>query len=349
MSTITLAPSGKQVACRSGDTILGALEREGYALPNNCRAGACGECKTKVLDGEVNQGIVLDMALSPADREAGYRLVCMAKPVGDDVTIEFGTDDARPRLFPPRDRIRCVVTDTIERTPSIREVRLRPVGDPIRYWPGQYLMVGDERAGIPPRPYSIANAPRTDGELSLLVSRVPDGVTSGWIHDALRPGAPLTVAGPYGTFIGDPGTDLPVLCLASGSGLAPILALTDAALRRGFDRPVTIVYSARTSDDVFDEGLLAWWRAKHRRFDVVTTFTGDPPEGAKHTGRIPTMLDSLFPDLSGHGVYIAGNPDFVEACTAAAVELGASADRIHVEAYHPQSPAETPPHLLGPT
>ena len=350
MSTsITLSPSGKSVPCSPGDTVLGALERAGYALPNNCRAGACGECKTQVLSGEVDQGIVLDMALSPAERDEGYRLMCMAKPVDDEIEIAYGTDDAKPKLFPPRDRVLCVVTEKIARTPKIIEVRIRPVGDPIRYWPGQYLMVGDERAGAPPRPYSIACAPRADGEIALLVARVPDGRTSTWVHDELNVGDRVTVAGPYGTFIGDPGTDTPVLCLAAGSGLAPILALTDAALRRGFRHPVTILYSARSESDVFDEGLVAWWMAKHRRFDFRVTYTGDdPPTDARFTGRIPAMLDQVASDLGEYAVYIAGSPEFVDACAEASRTLGAAEERIFVERYHPQAPAETAPasHLV---
>jgi CDP-4-dehydro-6-deoxyglucose reductase len=204
-------------------------------------------------------------------------------------------------------------------------------------------MVGDERAGAPPRPYSIANAPRADGEIVLLVARVPDGRTSGWIHDELPIGDRIAVAGPYGTFIGDPGTETPVLCLAAGSGLAPILALTDGALRRGFKHPVTLLYSARTTDDVFDEGLMAWWTAKHRRFNFRVTFTGDdPPADARYTGRVPDMLGEVADDLSGHSVYIAGSPDFVDACAEAARALGAVDEHIFVERYHPQSPPVTP-------
>jgi CDP-4-dehydro-6-deoxyglucose reductase len=337
MSTIRLAPSGKEVRCEPGDTVLAALERGGYALPNNCRAGACGECRTRVLSGEVDQGVVLDMALTAEQRADGYRLMCMAKPLDDLVEIEFGGDDALPKLFPPRDRVLCVVTEKVPRTPTIVEVHLRPVGEPIRYWPGQYLMVGDERAGAPPRPYSIANAPRNDGELILLVSRVPDGTTSRWIHDTVAVGDRVTVAGAYGTFIGDPGTDRPVLCLAAGSGLAPILALTDAALRRGFKHPVTVVFSARTRDDVFDEGLVAWWTAKHRRFAFRVAYTGPdaPDDPTVLRGRIPTILDQVAADLSGHAVYIAGSPEFVDACADAARALGATDDHVYVERYTP--------------
>jgi len=341
-ATVRLAPSGKTVTAHPGDTVLSALEREGFALPNNCRAGACGECKTKVLNGEVDQGIVLDMALSTDERADGYRLMCMAKPLGAEVEIEFGEIDAKPRLFPPRDRVLCIVTDTVLRTPSIKEITLRPVGEPLRYWPGQYLLVGDERGGIPLRSYSIANAPRNDGSITLLVSRVADGVTSQWVHEQLTPGAKVTVAGPYGTFIGDPGTDTPVLCLASGSGLAPILALTEAALRRGFTKPVTILFSARTASDVFDEGLVSWWKAKHRRFNFITTYTGDPPDGAAHAGRIPDVLPSVMPDLTNHSVYVAGSQRFVDDCCTAASALGVSPEHLHIERHDGQQPVRHP-------
>ena len=81
MARIVMQPSGRAVECRSGDTVLMALENAGYALPNNFRAGACGECKVKVLSGQFDQGIVLDMALSADERRQGYGLMCMAKPI----------------------------------------------------------------------------------------------------------------------------------------------------------------------------------------------------------------------------------------------------------------------------
>ena len=52
MKKIRLHPSGREVECQEGDTVLHALERAGYALPNNCRAGACGECKVRVREGQ---------------------------------------------------------------------------------------------------------------------------------------------------------------------------------------------------------------------------------------------------------------------------------------------------------
>ncbi len=328
---IVLYPSGQKVICEDDDTILNALEKAGYALPNNCRAGACGECKVKIRAGQFDQGTVLNMALSEAERQQGYALTCMAKPISETVEVEWGTKDAKPTLFPPQENIRFMVTERVRRTPSILEVHLRPLRKSMRYWPGQYVLLGKPDEGIPLRSYSIANAPRPDGEITLMITRVEGGKTSTWVHETLKIGDRVAINGPYGTFIGDPSVTTPVLCLASGSGLAPIMSLTDASLRRGFKYPVSLFFSARTEDDVFPLGLLSYWKVKYRNFKFIRTLTrqdGKPP-----TGRIPKVLPDYFKDLSDHSIFIAGNPDFVEDCKTAVLSLGAEKRLIHTEGY----------------
>ncbi len=334
-SRITLFPSGKTVPCPSGDTVLVALERAGFALPNNCRAGACGECKVKVRSGQFDQGFVLDMALSQEERAEGYGLMCMAKPLSEQLEIEWGTADAKPMLFAPRENQVYMVVDRIPRTPRILEFVLKPLGDTMRFWPGQYVQLGGSAYGKPLRAYSLATAPRPDGEIRIQVTRVDDGRTSRWLHDEVALGSALMVNGPYGTFIGDPAVDMPVVCLAAGSGLAPILSLAEAALRRGFKQPVTLVYSARERADIYDIGLMRYWEHKHPNFRYVPTLTREQADGVLH-GRIPAVLPSLFPDLSASSVFVAGTPDFVDACVAAAKKLGAQPSLIHTEGFFEQ-------------
>lgn len=339
MKTIRLHPSGHEVKCGSGDTVLMALENAGYALPNNCRAGACGDCKVRVVSGEFDQGIVLDMALSQDDRDQGYGLMCMAKPLSDELVIEWGTEDAKPKLFPPQTGQIHVVTERIRRTGRIVELRLQPLGAPMRFWPGQYVLLGDLEGRIPQRCYSLANAPKADGELVLQITRVEDGWASRWVHDHLRVGDSVSVSGPYGTFIGDPSVETPVLCLAAGSGLAPILSLAEAAFRRGFRQPVTLVFSARTRDDLYESGLLDYWCKRYPNFRYLPTLTQEVHEGL--TGRVPDLLPKLFGDLSNHSVFIAGSPAFVDACSTAARRLGAAERLIHTEGYFTQFQAKT--------
>ncbi len=345
---IRLHPSGREVQCASGDTVLAALEKSGYALPNNCRAGACGECKVKVLSGQFDQGMVLDMALSQDERKQGYGLMCMAKPLSEELVIEWGTEDARPKLFPPREDQRYVVVDRVQRTPRITEFHFRPVGPVMRYWPGQYVTIGDERAGAAARCYSIANAPRPDGEITLQVTRIDEGSTSLWLHDKVAVGDLVKISGPYGTFIGDLSVDAPVLCLAAGSGLAPILSLTEAALRRGYRKPVTLMFSAREASDLYDLGLMKYWETKHRNFSYKPTLTREQRDGHLH-GRLPEVLPEQFKDLSAHSIFIAGSPDFVSACVSAAKALGARDECIHTEGYFGQAQPQTAPadHMMS--
>ncbi|MGC9155149.1 MAG: 2Fe-2S iron-sulfur cluster-binding protein [Ferrimicrobium sp.] len=329
MSIIRLYPSGNEIPCPDGMTVLAALEAEGWALPNNCRAGTCGECKVKVRSGSFDQGFVLDMALSQEERQQGYGAMCMAKPLSDYLEIEWGTEDAKPTLFPPREQVPHIVVERLERTPSIVELRLRPLGDPLRFWPGQHVQLGSPPE-YPLRNYSMANAPRPDGELTLEITREPFGQTSTWLTNNVAIGDTLMVNGPYGSFIGDPAIATPVLLIAGGSGLAPILSLTEAALRRGFAHHVTLLFSARTPSDVYPPGQLAYLTHRYPNFELQVTYTRHPHDPScgeipHYHGRLPGMLSDIFPHLADTAVFIAGSDAFVQDCTRAvqALEPGA--------------------------
>ena len=222
-----------------------------------------------------------------------------------------------------------------QRTPVIAELLLRPAGAPLRYQPGQYMLLGDPDGELVVRSYSIANAPRRDGLISLLLTRVPGGQLSGWVHDMLRPGDRVLLSGPYGSFTAAPGEHAPVLLLAGGSGLAPVRALAQAALRRRTHAPVVLFFSARTQRDLIDDERFRGWQRRHPgRFRYLRTLTradGPPP-----AGRIPAILGAWSGGLSGWRVYIAGAPGFVTACATAARACGARPGRVHTEEFFTQ-------------
>ena len=256
----------------------------------------------------------MDMALSQEDRAQGYGLMCMAKPISDVLEIEFGTLDAKPKLFPPVENSWHIVTDKIYRTEKILELKLAPLGKPIKFWPGQYAMIGDESSGHPLRPYSIANAPKNNGELSFIITNEEGGKTSPWIHNDVNIGDNIKINAPYGTFLGDPSVDTPILCLASGSGLAPILSLLNAYLKRGHRNPVTLLFSAKTKKDLLNFGEMKYLESKYVNFKYKYTLTQEENKEGGLEGRIDKVLPQLIPNLSKHSVYIAGGIPFVGAC-----------------------------------
>lgn len=339
MKKIRLIPSQKEINYNEGESVLSCLEKNGFILPNNCRAGACGECKVKVKSGEIDQGFILDMALSREDREQGFALMCMAKVKSDVLEIEWEDKAGGPKLFPPMENVQYMLIEKNQLTDSIIKLRLKALGTPIRFWPGQYIQVGFPDHSIPYRSYSIANIPNNEGELVLLVTKVEQGKTSPFIHEQFKVGERVKINGPYGTFIGDPTSDRPVLCLAQGSGLAPIMSLAMAAmLRGGFKNPATVLFSARTSKDLLEPGIFKFLETKFRNFRFHYTLTGEGEE-APLKGRIPAILPSLYPDLGSHDLYIAGSPQFVSDCKQKALELNADPSRLFLESFHSAAPA----------
>jgi CDP-4-dehydro-6-deoxyglucose reductase len=224
-------------------------------------------------------------------------------------------------------------------TATIAQLCLRPGAAALDYRPGQYVLLEDCHHEVPPRSYSIANAPRPNGSISLLVTRVPRGRTSSWIHSRLRIGDDVILSGPYGTFLDEPGSSAPALFLAAGSGLAPIRSLVEAALEAGDGRSLTLIHSARTEADVIDRERFDNWRRRHPNFRFLRTLTraaGDPPHG-----RIPPLLPTMYDALADHDVFIAGAAGFVADCAAAAEALGACPARIHTEAFFAAEPPTT--------
>jgi CDP-4-dehydro-6-deoxyglucose reductase, E3 len=227
------------------------------------------------------------------------------------------------------------VISLTRQTQTILEVWLRPLAGALDYVPGQYLLLADTAYTLPPHSYSIANAPRTDRLLSLLVTRVPDGQGSTWIHECLRVGDDVSVSGAYGTFGDGPASNRPALFLAAGSGLAPIRALIEGALLAGTHQSLTLVFSAPTEAEVLDSDRFAAWQALHPRFHFIRTLTrasGVPPRG-----RIPAVLPDLCAELGRHEIFIAGAPGFVSSCAVAAEALGAVRARVHTEAFFVES------------
>lgn len=231
----------------------------------------------------------------------------------------------------PWDEYPYRVLGTRRATPVIRELILAPDPAPVPFRAGQYVLLGDRDLRVPPRSYSVANAPRPDGQVSLLVTRVPDGPTSSWAHDRLRAGDRVALTGPFGTFLPEPDRSGPVLLLAAGSGLAPARALAEDLLTSEPGRPVTLVFSARTAADTIDDDRFRGWAARHRDFRYLLTLTRD--RSAPPGPHVPELLARTFDTLARWEVFASGPPGFVTGCAATALDLGADPVAVHTEEF----------------
>jgi ferredoxin-NADP reductase len=191
------------------------------------------------------------------------------------------------------------------------------------------------------RTYSMACAPDDqglppDGLLEFFITRHEGGRASGWLHGTERLGSPIELHGPYGNFRLPMDAQGPVLCLAGGSGLSPILSIARRVLATGFGDPMRLILSVRDRSEVFALDVLHALARRHANFTYYVTLTR-AREAAPgwRLGRIPAWLAEELPDLSAWHVLAAGPPTFVDACVAKARELGATPDRILTDSFTP--------------
>jgi len=225
MAQITLS-TGRTFAADPTVSILDAARGEGVVLEYSCRTGRCGICKAPVLSGET-QVMRAEESLSSEDAARGLVLTCCRAAVSD-VVLDIEPLD---RLAGFQIKTMPARIVSIERlAPAIMRVVLRtPPASPMRFLAGQYVDV--IAAGVR-RSYSLANAPREDGLLELLIKRYPGGVLSEYWFERAAANDLVRIEGPLGTFfLRDefPEGQAPanILFLATGTGIAPVKALLE--------------------------------------------------------------------------------------------------------------------------
>jgi ferredoxin-NADP reductase len=179
------------------------------------------------------------------------------------------------------------------------------------------------------RSYSIASGPENP-QVELVVEALPDGEVSPYLTGVLRQGDELELRGPVGGyFIWRDGLDRPAQLIAGGSGVVPFLAMLEHHQAVASTVPVRLLYSARTLDDVIARERLT---GEH----VTVALTRAAPEGwTGLTGRVDRNIlqDKAFPPDATPEVFVCGPTGFVEAVSAALVELGHQPHLVKTERF----------------
>jgi ferredoxin-NADP reductase len=182
------------------------------------------------------------------------------------------------------------------------------------------------------RSYSIA-APADGERVELTVENVDDGEVSPYLTEEARSGDELEIRGPVGGyFVWDADHPGRVLLVGGGSGIVPLMAM----IRQRGQVPTTLLYSARTLEDVIYREELE--HLQRDGLDVVLTLTRSQPEGwTGHSRRVDTdLLAEVAPPPDGRPVaFVCGPTPFVEAVALALVELGHDPGLVKTERFGP--------------
>jgi NAD(P)H-flavin reductase len=231
------------------------------------------------------------------------------------------------------------------RTHDIAVLTLRP-DQPLEFTAGQYVTVQTARWPRVWRPYSVANAPRPDGTLSLHVRAVPAGWVSGSLVRHTKVGDTLMLGPALGAMALDPDSERDLLLVAGGTGLAPLKALLEEAAAAAPDRRIHLLWGARTARDLYDLDELRSAQAARPGVRITPVVSDDPDFDGLH-GTVPDALGRIDdPPGPETDVYVCG-PDAMVARTVRALrDLGVPPDRVrHDAAGLDAAAAALPPAL----
>ena len=202
---------------------------------------------------------------------------------------------------------------------------------PLPYTAGQHVTVQTPRWPRVWRPYSIARMPRDDGLLALHVKAVP----GGWVSNALvhhtAPGAELVLGPPLGTMTLAGTGDRDLLCVAGGTGLSPIKAIIEQAVRESSATPrrIYLYYGAKRRHELYD--LPDLWRLQdaYSGFELIPVASDDPAfEGMQ--GNVGRVAARYMPHTDCDA-YVAGPPEMVRETIRVLARGGLERDRIHFD------------------
>ena len=234
----------------------------------------------------------------------------------------------------------ATVTAVRDETPSVRSFTLELPG-----WaghrPGQHvdLRLTAEDGYSVERSYSIASEPERSGEVDITVERIDGGEVSPFLHDVVVAGDRLEVRGPIGGyFVWDASLGGPLLLVAGGSGVVPLMAMARHRARAGSTVPARLLFSSRGPDEIIYRDELDRLATRGDGFEIVHTLTRHQPPGwTGYARRIDeAMLGEVLEPLGAVArAYACGPTALIETVANGLVRLGLPPDRVRTERFGP--------------
>ena len=341
--TIQLAGTDQSFPCAENDTLLRAALRSGIAFPYECNVGSCGNCKFELLEGVISSCWPEAPGLSDKDRARNRGLGCQSRPTGP-LQIKLRTSDKYAPQFPPvRTAAKFIASSTI--THDLSEFTFE-TDVPLPFLSGQYALI--QMAGIAgPRAYSMSNVGLFSGETSagrlieFQVRRVPGGQGSAHLFDHLKAGDNVEIDGPYGMAYLREHIERDILCIAGGSGLAPMVSIARGAFSSPQMRDIKLhfVYGARAVQDVCGLDMLntlPHWNERGTYQAVVSGAAASDhlPDGYL-SGFAHDAVASIYGErLQQMEIYFAGPALMGQSLLKTLIDLKVPMDQVHFDQFY---------------
>ncbi|MDD5330299.1 MAG: 2Fe-2S iron-sulfur cluster-binding protein [Sulfuricella sp.] len=310
---VKLQPSGHEFFVEGADTLLEGALRAGLALNYGCSSGNCGQCKAKVISGEVLKVRPHDYVLSESEKAAGQVLMCSNTAV-TDVVIEAGEAESTADI--PFQHVTAHVKSIEPLGDAMLLLHLQtPRNNRLRFLAGQnvVLQLGHSISAE----FPVASCPCDDRNLQFHIHNTPGNLFADYVATRLQKGEAVAVEGPTGGFVLDEDSPRPLIFIAFGAGFAPVKSLMEHAMALDTAESVQLYWIAPREDDLYFSNWTRAWADALDNFIYTPLVAGGDLETA--AGRQQALVGGLLqrivedhPKLGDYDVYVAGSEPLLD-------------------------------------
>ncbi|MEA3638559.1 MAG: 2Fe-2S iron-sulfur cluster-binding protein [Lamprobacter sp.] len=318
-ASVKMIPSGHEFFVDGNESILEAAVRSGLRLNYGCANGNCGECKVRLVSGEVYRIREHDYVLSEREKQLGYLLSCSHTAVTD---IQLEAAEAHSPADLPEQEIQAQIRKLEPQGDGLMLVHVQtPRTNTLRFMAGQRarLRLAD---GVE-QELPIASCP-CNGRNLLFSVRPGSNAFSTAVFERLRPRDPVTLTGPYGDFVLAEDATEPAVFIALDDGIAPVKSLIEHAVSIDSIEAFHLYWSVPAMQMHYHQ---PWCRALR---DTLDNFAYTPLVEAACADLL-ALLESDLEDLATARYYVAGPTSAITAVAEALLKAGIPKERIASE------------------
>ncbi len=322
----------EEIEADEADTVYMAALRNKIRLMTDCLEGACATCKGHVVSGEYSMDDYSDEAISDEEMRSRKVLTCQTHAKSDCV-IEFPYNSKIAFKTAPRSW-ECKILSIENVSANVVKLDLGVEGDADTrpsFMPGQYVNIGIPDAGQS-RSYSFANSPGARERLTFYIKILESGVMSDFLRCRAKEGDLVNIEGPFGHFYLR-GQERPILMMAGGTGLAPMLSMLDqlASMER-FHKPVHLLYGVNYPDEFFGIRQIESYSSKGVDLTYETISLNGSADLNIQSGHVTELLNEKLIQNNPE-IYLCGPPPMIDAANAWLEKQGVDLNCVYSEKF----------------
>ena len=322
----------KEILVDMGNTILEAALEQGVNFPHGCKTGNCGACKSEKISGDIEMSPFSEFALEPEEEEKGMILACRSVP-WSDCEIRIIDDQLEETLNDFKViNIECVVKKLTKVTDDIYILNLKINSEEeFKFKAGQYaeLYFGQCKE----KHFSMANPPSTN-ELEFHIKTLDGGEVSDYVKNTLEVGEKIKVKGPFGNAYLRDSHKGPIIAVAGGTGLAPILSIIQSSQDIKMKQPIQVYYGAQSEKDLYFVKQFEEMIQNNKNLSFFPVVMEPSKRKELRSGLVTDAVIENIKNFDGYKAYLAGPPKMVEAAEKILFSNGIRKVDVHSDAFY---------------